>query len=490
MQSNEEFGELEFETTILHKLNTEAPNVFLLQKKGKMVPPNQPFYVQINANKIMDGLFIGNQEAAQEIDFISTIKCTNIINCAGHSVPNLFVRLGVKYLTLRWLDCKTQTLFDSNLKTYRNIIQFIEPVLNRGEAVFIHSQNGNSRAVCVCAAYLMHRFHWSAKKSIEFIKYRRPEIQPKPYFVKQLRKLGKKLKIVDDRETTVEDRWLNVCTGEDTLKQMTVRNTFLNGHFIYPPTDEKQKPRTQRLRFANYPPPSPILSDTRPKLQTLQPNQRQLLDPKPLLMGRNLHDTSPRENEESQPESRDITFIRTSFRNMDPYQQPKRLRPVPAAWGTTSSARIATPQPLHQKKFNVVGIRNHAWEKPKTKVRGRKKKKRGIRTSNSALTLPKKPRTKVMTRSNSAKPRSPHLFQPSNLNPFFDKNQQHSSRSNRRRMKKSYSADSVLIRPRKSSSQKKKKRRKKPGTPQGRKPTPQGRPRDPMMLFGSLYGTG
>jgi hypothetical protein len=149
-----EFKKYELEAEKL--LNVKAPNIFLLKHRDKMVLPNQPFYyIQINANKILDGLFIANQDAAQEIDFISSIKCAHIINCAGHSVPNNFIRLGIRYLTLRWLDCKTQLLFDSNMKTFRQIMRFIEPVINKGQAVLIHSRHGNSRAVCVVAVYLM-----------------------------------------------------------------------------------------------------------------------------------------------------------------------------------------------------------------------------------------------------------------------------------------------------------------------------------------------
>ena len=50
---------------ITAQLNVTPPNVFLLHKNGKLVTPNSPYYTQVNANKILDGLFIGNQDAAQ-----------------------------------------------------------------------------------------------------------------------------------------------------------------------------------------------------------------------------------------------------------------------------------------------------------------------------------------------------------------------------------------------------------------------------------------
>jgi len=231
--------------------NKDAPDIFCLNNNGRVVLPTQlPFsMVQINANKIISGIFIGNQEAAQEIEFISSIKCSHIINCAGHSIPNLFVRMGIKYLTLRWLDCKTQILFPPNMKTFRQVMRFIESAVSKGQAVLVHSQHGNSRAVCVITAYLMYKYGWSATKSIEYIRFRRPEIQPKPYFVKQMRKLAKRLKIRDDKEENIEARWLSKC-GSD--KELIVRNTFLNGHYIYPPTQTEQDSSDRKefkLRF-------------------------------------------------------------------------------------------------------------------------------------------------------------------------------------------------------------------------------------------------
>ena len=96
----------------------EIARNFVLHENNELVGPNLPFYYcRINANKILDGLFVGNQDAAHDLEFLMSIKCKYVINCAGSSVPNLFSRFGVRYLTFRWFDSKSCTIFDSQGKS-------------------------------------------------------------------------------------------------------------------------------------------------------------------------------------------------------------------------------------------------------------------------------------------------------------------------------------------------------------------------------------
>eukprot|EP01083_Nonionella_stella_P205136 747290_1 len=170
--------------------NVLSPSTFYLHENGEMVLPNLPFYyLRINANKILDGLFIGNKEAAQDIEFLTSIKCKYIVNCAGNNIPNLFSRFGIKYLTYRWPDCKSTIMFDSKGKTIRQLHRFIDNALNRGFGVLVHSEHGNSRSCCVVVAYLMMRFRWGMKKSLEYVRFRRPEVEPKQHYLRQLRKV-------------------------------------------------------------------------------------------------------------------------------------------------------------------------------------------------------------------------------------------------------------------------------------------------------------
>lgn len=394
----------------------KIPNVFHLHNEsGRMALPNQPFYyAQINANKIIDGLFIGNQEAAQEIDFLTGIKCNHIINCAGHSVPNLFVRVGIRYLTLRWLDCKTQVLFDSDMKTFRQIIKFIESVISKGQTILIHSQHGNSRAVCAIIVYLMHRFGWSLKKSVEYIKFKRPEIQPKPYFIKQLKKVAKRLRVLNENLISMEERWLGPC---ESLKESVIRNTFLNGHYIFPPEKEREKfPKKTSIQFSKELVLYENESSFKKKPLTIPPKSILKIVPKldenfdiiiatdannqtyQTIPTRSEINPSPRENEESQPEIINRKEISIN-----------RLRNLPtSAWGKSLPRpfNLNNTKILSKKKKVLRVVGNDAWAKPAVRTRKRSKRKR-MRFSRNTLDanrrLPKTPKTKVRTINTKSK---------------------------------------------------------------------------------------
>lgn len=83
----------------------------------------------IGAIKIKDGLFIGDEYASQDLEFIFGNKVTHIINCAGRQLTNLWEHIGVIYLTYNWLDQENQTLFDrEHDKVADQIFNFIEAV--------------------------------------------------------------------------------------------------------------------------------------------------------------------------------------------------------------------------------------------------------------------------------------------------------------------------------------------------------------------------
>ena len=53
-------------------------------------------------------VFIGDELAAQDLEFVVANKVTHIINCCGRNVPNHWESLGVVYLTYYWVDNENQ----------------------------------------------------------------------------------------------------------------------------------------------------------------------------------------------------------------------------------------------------------------------------------------------------------------------------------------------------------------------------------------------
>lgn len=101
----------------------------LLEMKQKIL--NSDF---IGAIKVKDGLFIGDELAAQDFEFAVTNKVTHIINCAGREIRNYWENMGIKYLTFNWVDHDNQVILDSDDHNATMIFEFIEKAHENSES--------------------------------------------------------------------------------------------------------------------------------------------------------------------------------------------------------------------------------------------------------------------------------------------------------------------------------------------------------------------
>ena len=146
----------------------------------------------IGALKVKDGLFIGDEFSAQDLEFVVANKVTHIINCASKQVANHWEAIGVKYFPLYWQDTDYQIIVDKKNQVFNKIFDFIEETLSIGESVLVHSVRGQCRCICVVAAYIMRKYRWNLFKTLEFLNFRRPDMEVRPNFLNQLALLEKK----------------------------------------------------------------------------------------------------------------------------------------------------------------------------------------------------------------------------------------------------------------------------------------------------------
>lgn len=179
----------------------------------------------VGAIKIKDGLFIGDEYAAQDFEFVVTNKVTHIINCAGKQIPNYWETVGVAYLTYDWMDSENQIVFDNKGEVVNEIFNFIEDAVKLGEGVLVHSLKGQSRSCCVLTAYFMKRYRWSLYKTLEFLTSRRSDLEIRTSFYHQLLNLESRLFQQVEGQVTVN--WFEVGQENDN-EELLLRNTFLN----------------------------------------------------------------------------------------------------------------------------------------------------------------------------------------------------------------------------------------------------------------------
>lgn len=179
--------------------------------------------ILVGAFKVKDGLFIGDEFAAQDLEFVVANKVARIVNCAGRQVPNHWEPIGITYLSFAWLDTDHQIVLDASDKNFSTFYKFIEQGLETGESVLVHSVRGVSRCVCVVAAYLMKKYQWSLYKSLDFIAFRRPDLDLNPGFLTQLGSFEARLSRSSKVPRT--DQWDQVLENGEEL---VLTNTFLN----------------------------------------------------------------------------------------------------------------------------------------------------------------------------------------------------------------------------------------------------------------------
>lgn len=78
------------------------------------------------------------------------------------------------------------------------IFNFIEQARKEGVSCLVHSKWGRTRAICAVCAYLMKKYFWSAKKTLEFLIARRPDLKLSRSCVREILSLEQRLRKQND----------------------------------------------------------------------------------------------------------------------------------------------------------------------------------------------------------------------------------------------------------------------------------------------------
>ena len=133
-------------------------------------------------------------------------KVNCIVNCSGKEVSNTWSTIGIIYFTFNWKDSPTQLIFGGKSQNFLKSLKFIDTALQKGDSVLVHSVRGQCRACCVILGYLIHKYNWSLEKSFEFLRSRRPDIDIRPNFLKQLMNFEETIR----RKNKLSENWTGI----------------------------------------------------------------------------------------------------------------------------------------------------------------------------------------------------------------------------------------------------------------------------------------
>eukprot|EP00826_Nyctotherus_ovalis_P022874 TRINITY_DN17657_c0_g1_i1.p1 TRINITY_DN17657_c0_g1~~TRINITY_DN17657_c0_g1_i1.p1 ORF type:complete len:336 (-),score=44.58 TRINITY_DN17657_c0_g1_i1:263-1270(-) len=95
--------------------------------------------------------------------------------------------------------------------------------IDKGDSVLVHSVKGQSRACTVAALWMMRRYQWNLSKALQFLRSRKPELDLRPAFARQLAAYEARLGPKTSMWSEISEEG-NVFENEELL----LRNTYLN----------------------------------------------------------------------------------------------------------------------------------------------------------------------------------------------------------------------------------------------------------------------
>lgn len=137
---------------------------------------------------IIDGLFIGSESNAKNLNELTSEDIRHIVNVTSH-VP-LYHRDLLQYCHIPADDSQKQNLLDYFDQAYG----FIHDAIQKNEKVLVHCVAGISRSPAIVIGFLMRYAKMTMNEAYNFVKRKRNIVSPNLNFMGQLLEYEKKLK--------------------------------------------------------------------------------------------------------------------------------------------------------------------------------------------------------------------------------------------------------------------------------------------------------
>ncbi|CAN1280488.1 Dual specificity protein phosphatase 1B [Linum perenne] len=153
---------------------------------------------EISLCQIEEGLFLGSITEANMKDALKRANVTHILTVASFlpSFPEHFQykTVNIPSLSFALISLAVMDREDTDIaQHFDECFNFIDEAKRLGGGVLVHCFMGVSRSVTIVVAYLMKKHYMTLSQALQHVRSRRPQANPNPGFISQLRKFQQTL---------------------------------------------------------------------------------------------------------------------------------------------------------------------------------------------------------------------------------------------------------------------------------------------------------
>lgn len=167
-------------------------------------------HIMYTIDKVVDGLYIGNEAVSSKLDVLRRHKITHIL-AAGFGLKRHFPE-NFEYKKFDMIDMPSYEIH----RHFAECNSFIDSAISHGGSVLVHCFQGVSRSATIVSAYLMHKEHMTSTQALQFLKERHFETDPNFGFVYQLNQYETVLKsgvlLLNTQQVEPEDKVYCKCS--------------------------------------------------------------------------------------------------------------------------------------------------------------------------------------------------------------------------------------------------------------------------------------
>lgn len=176
--------------------------------------------------QIIDYLFLGNANDAQNFKELRNNRIKYIINCAD-DCENYFKQY-FHYTNLELVDDNANNL----LSIFNNIYGFIKASVSGKQPILIHCVNANTRSVSIVLLFLMKYTNVSLASAISTIKKKNNNVIPKLEYINKL--IEYELDSTNVSTYSTNDYWFDTASivSNKTVNDLKNQYSVINEHNI------------------------------------------------------------------------------------------------------------------------------------------------------------------------------------------------------------------------------------------------------------------